>query len=157
MIACTGEGGQRAARSAKHRSWQGRWACVLLSGLVWILVALPGCAKATLGAPELRQTLARHYLDLRWGRIASAAQYIAAPMQAAFVAEWEARAQRMQLQDFEVTHILDHPDGEGADVYLSLSWVDQDTLTLRQAALVQAWSKTEQGWRASALLELPAP
>lgn len=122
-----------------------------LCGLMLLLACL-SCAKATLGRQELQESLTRHYLDLRWGRVASAARYMRADLQTEFVRVWEMHAQKLTLNEFDVTHILDTPDGEGAEVYLEVSVVDQSTLTLKQMKLVQKWVKTDAGWRAAELL-----
>lgn len=119
-----------------------------------LLVACLGCAKATLGRQELQESLTRHYLDLRWGRIASAARYLRPDLQDEFVRDWEARTQQYALNEFDVTHIVDSPDGEGADVYIEVSLVDQNTLTLKRKKLVQKWIKTESGWQAAEPLDL---
>lgn len=116
-----------------------------------------GCGKAALGRHELEASLARHYLDLRWGRIPSAAQYVAEDLRPAFLEDWTRRAQSSQIQDFDIVQIVDGEDGERAEVYIALSWVEQETLSLKSATLVQTWIKTDAGWRAAALLELEVP
>lgn len=117
-------------------------------------LSLAGCGKAAFGRQELEESLARHYIDLRWGRIPAAAQYVAPDLQPAFVEDWERRAQDVQLQEFDVVQITESEDGNSADVYVRLSWVDNATLSLKTATLKQTWVRTDQGWRAAALLEL---
>lgn len=129
-------------------SW-GRLVCGGL--LLWVCLS---CTKATLGRQELQESLTRHYLDLRWGRIASAARYMSPELQAEFVRDWEVRTQQYTLNEFDVTHIVDTPDGEGADVYIEVSLVDQNTLTLKRKKWVQKWIKTDAGWRAAEGLAL---
>lgn len=113
-----------------------------------------GCGKATLGRQDLEQSLSRHYIDLRWGRIPAAAQHVSPDLQPAFVEDWQARAQQIQIQDFDVVQIVENEDGETADVYVQLSWVESATMSLKNATLKQTWVKTDAGWKAAGLLEL---
>ena len=132
------------------KSWVRHRAKILAA--VVVFASTFSCTKATLGRQELQESLTRHYLDLRWGRIASAARYMQPELQEKFVGAWEANTQAYTINEFDVTHIIDTPDGEGAEVYIEISLVDQNTLTLKRMKLVQKWIKTEAGWRAAELL-----
>lgn len=136
--------------TVQHQPWP--WRCAKVLGALFVLASIFACTKATLGRQELQESLTRHYLDLRWGRVASAARYMSPELQGEFVRVWEARTQSFTINEFDVTHVIDTPDGEGAEVYLEISIVDQNTLTLQKMKLVQKWVKTDSGWRAAELL-----
>jgi hypothetical protein len=146
----------RATMRQRPRTWPKRWiqACLKTLAPLVVFAATLACTKATLGRQELQESLTRHYLDLRWGRIASATRYMQPELQQEFVGAWEANTQAFTINEFDVTHIIDTPDGEGAEVYIEISLVDQNTLTLKRLKLVQKWLKTDTGWRAAELLPL---
>ena len=129
-----------------------------LSALL-VSLALPlagtGCGKAAYGRDDLQESLAKHYINLRWGRLANAASYVSPELRPAFVEDWEKRAQAIELQDFDVVQVTVSEDGDTAEVLVQLSWVENATMSLKSARLAQTWVRTDEGWRTTNLLELP--
>lgn len=124
--------------------------------LVALLLLGAACGRTLYGREDLEHTLSKHYLELRWGRIANAAGQVHEELRPAFVEDWEKRAQGMQLQDLEVVAIEEADDGESAVVTVRMSWVEESTMRLFSAKATQKWVRTEEGWRAAELLEVPS-
>jgi hypothetical protein len=113
-----------------------------------------GCGKHLHGKAELEDTVGRHYLDLRWGRLGNAALRVHPDMREAFVKDWSARTAHMELQELEVVDIAFDPKTDSAQVTLALAWVDKGAMMLHQQTVVQKWIRTDEGWFSSGELNL---
>ena len=124
----------------------------MLSGalaLTLVLGGVVGCGKRLFGRDDLEVQLSRHHIDLRWGRLENAAQSVQPDMRAAFLTAWAARISVIELQDIDVTGIVMSDDGDSADVLVTLTYIDRDTMRVVTTPVSEKWVRTDLGWRAS--------
>ena len=126
----------------------------LLAGVVALVLA--GCGKHLYTRDDLQLDLTHHHIDLRWGRLENAAQRVAPDLRRAFLASWAQRIGQIEVQDIEVTGMVISEDGNSADVVITLTWIQRDSMAVKVANLPERWVRTDAGWRCNLVAELPA-
>ena len=128
---------------------------ILRSVSLAVLVACAfgaGCGKHVYNRDDLTVTLAKHHIDLRWGRLGNAALAVQPEMREAFLKTWGARTATMELQDIEVAAVVVTPDEDAADVVVNITYVERETMSVKTETVTERWVRTEHGW----LAEKPA-
>lgn len=123
-----------------------------LLALVLVVVAglAPlGCGKHIYGKDDLQVATGKHYLDLRWGRIAAAAKRVHPDMRQSFLEDWTQRSKDVEIHDLEVVEMDIDESGDSAQIMLSVNWVDRTTMTMQQSTVTQKWVRTDEGWVAA--------
>jgi hypothetical protein len=129
---------------------------LLLALLLALTVAAPiGCGKHRFGKDDLVEAAGRHYLDLRWSRVASAAKRVHPELREAFVTDWNKRSQEIEIHDLEVMDVQIDEEGDVATLTVQVSWVDRSSMTMKNATVQQEWDRTDDGWVAAEVLTLP--
>lgn len=129
---------------------------VRLALLTGLLVGLgAGCGKHLYGRDDLTVDLAKHHIDLRWGRLENAAMRVTPEMRGPFVQVWASRLQSMEIQDLEVLG-LSMIDEDTAEVVVGVTVVDKQSMGVKQLQFPEQWKRTEQGWQLATVAELPA-
>lgn len=109
-------------------------------------VVAGGCATLGTARDDLQQAAALHHIDLRWGRLENAAVRVAPAARAAFLAEWVKAGGVVELQDIDVSGIVIDEDGEGADVVVTVTYVERDTMSVRSAVVSERWLHVDGNW-----------
>lgn len=110
-----------------------------------------GCASMH-GRDDLDAALMLHHNNLRWGRLGNAALHVAPALRESFLQSWSARAPYVELQDMEVVGLTIAPDGNTAEVMVSIVYIERQTMRVRQVAATEVWRRLDNGWS----LERPA-
>lgn len=115
---------------------------------LFVAVALTafGCGKHVYSRDDLTVTLAKHHIDLRWGRLGNAALNVKPDLREAFLKTWTQRASTIELQDIEIAAVAVAPDENSADVVVNITFVERDTMTVKTEAVSERWIRTEEGW-----------
>ncbi len=125
-------------------------------GLAILSIAVMCAACAQLPSREdLDVTLARHHIDLRWGRLAEAAGRVSPGLRSEFLHAWSVRLQAIELQDVEVVGVVVGADSSQADVVVAMTYVDRETLRVHSTQMTERWSFQGGGWHATSVA-LPA-
>jgi hypothetical protein len=119
----------------------------VIRGIALLALFTAGCAH-TYTRTDLDITLSKHHIDLRWGRIENAAQRVDPDLRAAFLAEWTKRGNEIELQDLDVAGVAMAEDGNSADVVVNFTYVERDTMSVRQVQVIEKWERTADGWLA---------
>lgn len=131
-----------------------RSSLVVLAALLPLIVVDVGCGRHLYSRDDLTVDLAKHHIDLRWGRLENAAQRVAPDMRGAFIQTWGQRLQGLELQEMEVAGVA-LVDEDTADVIVVVTWVDKTTMGVKTVQLPERWIRTEAGWRLATVAELP--
>lgn len=126
--------------------------------VIVLLASLAGgaCGRHLYDRRDLDVDMAKHHIDLRWGRLGEAAMRVHPDMRGAFMEDWAKRAETVELQDLEIVGATLDEDGDSADVVLAVTYVDRTTLQVKRATVAEKWQRTDDGWRVVRPLELPA-
>jgi hypothetical protein len=128
---------------------------VVTAATVFATVSLgAGCGRHLYGRDDLTVDLARHHIDLRWGRIENAAVRVNPDLRAAFVQTWAKRLQGLELQEMDIAGVA-MLDDDTAEVVVVVTWVDKASMAVRTVQLPERWVRTEEGWRLATVAELP--
>ena len=113
-----------------------------------------GCGRHLYNRDDLTVDLAKHHIDLRWGRLENAAQRVDPQMRGAFVQVWSQRLAGLELQDMDVAGVA-LIDEDTAEVIVVVTYVDKGTMGVQTVQLPERWVRTEAGWRLATVAELP--
>jgi len=113
-----------------------------------------GCGRHLYGRDDLTVDLAKHHIDLRWGRIENAALRVSPELRGAFVQTWARRMQGLELQEMDVAGVA-MIDDDTAEVVVVVTWVDKASMAVKTVQLPERWVRTEEGWRLATVAELP--
>lgn len=116
-----------------------------------------GCGVLGGTRDDLQEASAKHHIDLRWGRLENAAQRVTPEMRGAFLTSWAQRMGGIELQDIEVTGLVIGEAGDTADVIVTVTFVERDTMSVRTAVLPEKWVRSDGQWLCSKPAELPTP
>ena len=132
-----------------------RWS--LLSGVVLVAVVATsfGCGKHLYNRENLTEDLAKHHIDLRWGRLGNAAVRVMPELRGPFVQAWSMRLAGVELQDMDIADVA-LIDDDTAQVIVNVTYVDKQSMSVRTVQFPEVWTRTEQGWQLSNVAELPA-
>lgn len=131
------------------------------AGLVTLLFAGLACLWTACAATEdmnrerdLRTSVSRHHLDLRWGRVPNAAVYVHPDLQPGFIEDWTRFSERVDLTDIDVQQILESGDGRQATVVVRMSWIDRASQRVETAVLDERWELLDDGqWVVTRVLD----
>jgi hypothetical protein len=126
-------------------------------GVAFFVVGLGAAACGTFGnnRDDLQQAAALHHIDLRWGRLENAAQRVAPELRGPFLTSWATRLGAIELQDIEVTGMVVDESGSSADVIVTLTWVERDTMSVRTSVIPEKWTRVDGTWLCSKPAEPP--
>ena len=133
---------------------------VLFRGLVVALALAAGigvaggCDRHMFNRDDLTVDLAKHHIDLRWGRLENAAQRVNPAMRGPFLQVWSKRLANLELQDMDVTGVA-MIDEDTAEVMVAVTYVDKETMGVKTVQLPERWVRTDEGWRLATVAELP--
>ena len=127
---------------------------LLLASALVVSVASVACGKHAFNRQDLDVDLARHHIDLRWGRLGEAARYVHPDLRAAFLQDWATRARDVELQDLEIVGVTVSEDGDSADVVVAVTYVERATLQVKSTTATERWQRTDDGWRAVRPMEI---
>lgn len=113
------------------------------------------CGKHQYTKEDLNPALAKHFIDIRWGRVVRASENVPPEMRTAFVKHWNEQTQVADVQDIDVVASIFNDAGDSADVSLNITWVHRSEQRVRTDLVTQVWSKTEKGWIAKTFVTLP--
>ncbi len=113
-----------------------------------------GCGRHLYGRDDLTVDLAKHHIDLRWGRLENAAMRVNPDMRGAFVQVWAGRMNELELQDMDVAGVA-MIDEDTAEVVVAVTYVDKATMAVRSVQLPERWVRTDDGWRLATVAPLP--
>lgn len=113
-----------------------------------------GCGRHLYSRDDLTVDLAKHHIDLRWGRIENAALRVNPELRAAFVQTWAQRLQGLELQEMDVAGVA-MIDDDTAEVVVVVTWVDKASMAVKTVQLPERWVRTDEGWRLATVAELP--
>jgi len=112
------------------------------------------CGRHLYNRDDLTVDLAKHHIDLRWGRLENAALRVTPELRGAFVQTWGQRLQGLELQEMDVVGVA-MMDDDTAEVVVVVTWVDKASMAVKTVQLPERWVRTEQGWRLATVAELP--
>lgn len=113
-----------------------------------------GCGRHLYGRDDLTVDIAKHHIDLRWGRIENAAQRVNPELRAAFVQTWAQRLHGLELQEMDIAGVA-MIDDDTAEVVVVVTWVDKESMAVKTVQLPERWVRTDEGWRLATVAELP--
>ena len=119
----------------------------------WSLFGAVAC-KSMQSKDDLREIVAKHHIDLRWGRFDNASQTVTPALQKAFVAEWNAKVTNIELQEVDVTGLQVAEAGDAADVFVTITWIDRNSMQVKNSNLQEHWVRGKDGWVADKPAEL---
>ena len=117
-----------------------------LAFVVAVVVTPLGCGKHLYNQDDLTVALFKHHTDLRWGRLENAALLVEPQLRGAFLAMWASKANALELQDVDIAGVSMSPDGDGADVVINVTYVERETMQVKNAVLNEHWTRTDDGW-----------
>jgi len=129
----------------------------LLLAAIFVAATLgvSACGKHKYTKEDLNPALANHFINIRWGRVVRASESVEPGLRQAFVEHWTRQNRVADIQDIDVAAKIFNDEGDRADVTLNVTWVARVQQTVRVDTLSQVWNKTEKGWVATSLVELP--
>ncbi len=123
--------------------------------LALVLVLSTGCGALGNTRDDLQEASAKHHIDLRWGRLENAAMRVTPEMRGAFLTSWATRLGTIELQDIEVTGLAIGEGGDTADVIVTVTFVERDSMSVRTAVLPEKWVRSGGQWLCSTPAALP--
>jgi hypothetical protein len=117
------------------------------------LLLVTSCASFH-GREDLDIAAGKHHIDLRWGRLENAAVAVMPEKRAAFLESWAKRAGQIELQEVDVAGVVMAPDNASADVIVNLTYVERETMMVKQATMTEHWLRTADGWFIDTFTEL---
>lgn len=123
----------------------------------FVLACAGGCGVLGNTRDDLQEASAKHHIDLRWGRLENAALRVTPDMRGAFLTSWATRLGAIELQDIEVTGLAIGESGDTADVVVTVTYVERDSMSVRTAVLPEKWVHKDGQWMCAKPAELPAP
>ena len=114
-----------------------------------------GCGRHVYGREHLTEDLAKHHIDLRWGRLGNAAQRVTPEMRGPFIQIWAQRLQSLELQDMDIVDVA-QVDEDTAMVVVNVTYVDKLTMSVTTVQFPETWKRTDAGWLLSTVAELAA-
>lgn len=132
-----------------------RW-LLMLGGLVLAatVTTSSGCGKHLYNRDNLTEDLAKHHIDLRWGRLGNAAVRVTPDLRSAFITAWASRLEGVELQDMDVADIA-LLDEDTAQVIVNVTYVEKVNMSVRTVQFPEVWTRTDHGWLLSNIGELP--
>ena len=125
---------------------------IFCGGLFFILFI--GACAGMQARDELQETVAKHHIDLRWGRFEKASQSVTPELRNAFAAEWTAKTTRLELQEIEVTGMQINDAADAADVYIVVTWIDRASMQVQTTQVQEHWVRVGTTWMADKPAEL---
>jgi len=125
-----------------------------LSGVVAGGSAVGGCGRHLYNRDDLTVDLAKHHIDLRWGRLENAAQRVNPEMRGPFLQVWSTRLANLEMQDMDVAGVA-MIDDDTAEVIVVVTYVDKETMGVKTVQLPERWVRSDDGWRLATVAELP--
>ncbi len=114
-----------------------------------------GCGRHLYGREQLTEDLAKHHIDLRWGRLGNAAQRVLPELRGPFIQVWSQRLQSLELQDMDVVDVA-QLDEDTVMVVVNVTYVDKLSMSVATVQFPETWKRTDTGWLLSTVAELPA-
>ncbi len=145
----------RLRRAHRRPSSLGQRTNVVTALLCFVLVGgASGCGKHLYNRDDLTVDLAKHHIDLRWGRLDHAAMRVNPELRAAFLQTWAQRLASLELQELDVTGVA-ILDDDTADVVVTVTFIDKATMAVKTMQVPERWVRTETGWMLQTVAELP--
>ncbi|HEY1099628.1 MAG TPA: hypothetical protein VGF99_11905 [Myxococcota bacterium] len=113
------------------------------------------CGRHAYSREHLTEEVAKHHIDLRWGRLGNAALRVKPELRSAFIQAWSLRLQGIELQDMDVLDVA-QVDDDTIDVLVSVTYVDKVSMAVRTVQFPERWLRTDQNWQLGSVGELPA-
>jgi hypothetical protein len=113
------------------------------------LLAGSSCAAAdALKRRDLEDGVFKHHLELRWSRTAKAAAFVHPELQSEFVENWTTRADALEVSTLDVVNIqsLEKDGVKSAEVTVLITWVDRQTMSVRESVLDERWLYLDGRW-----------
>ncbi len=123
--------------------------------VVAIAAVSAACGKHGYNRDDLTIDLAKHHIDLRWGRLENAAQRVTPELRGPFLTSWATRLSGIELQDVDVQGMV-FVDDDTADVVVAVTYVERDTMAVRTVQIPERWLRTDDGWRLSLVSPIEA-
>jgi hypothetical protein len=120
------------------------------------IVAVVGCGTLGNNRDDLQQAAALHHIDLRWGRLENAAMRVDPELRGEFLTSWARRVGAIELQDIEVTGMVLNDAGDLADVVVTLTYIERDSMSVHTAVIPEKWIRKDGTWLCSKPAEPPA-
>lgn len=121
------------------------------------LVAVAGCGTLGTNRDDLQQAQLMHHIDLRWGRLENAAQRVTPELRGPFLTSWATRAGAIELQDIELSGMVLNEAGDAADIVVTVTYIERDTMSVKTAVLPEKWTRVDGVWLCSQPAEPPKP
>ncbi len=115
--------------------------------------ALLGCGHFY-SREDLTADLAKHHIDLRWGRLENAAMCVVPEMRGPFLQVWAQRIGALELQDMDIAGVA-MIDDDTAEVIVNVVSVNKQDMSVRTVQLPERWKRTEAGWMLATVADLP--
>jgi len=134
-----------------------RWS-LRLGGVVMAAVvatATGACGKHLYNRENLTEDLAKHHIDLRWGRLGNAAVRVTPELRGPFIQAWSLRLAGVELQDMDIADVA-LMDEDTAQVIVNVTYVDKQSMSVRTVQFPEIWKRTDQGWQLANVADLPA-
>ncbi len=128
-----------------------------VAALSALLALASACGVLGNSRDDLQEASAKHHIDLRWGRLENAATRVTPDMRGAFLTSWASRLGAIELQDIEVTGLAIDESGNSADVVVTVTFIERDSMSVRTAVLPEKWIFQDGRWLCEKPAELPAP
>lgn len=103
---------------------------------------------------DLTADLAKHHIDLRWGRLENAAMRVVPDMRGPFLQVWSQRLGALELQDMDVAGVA-MIDDDTAEVVVVVTYINKLDMSVRTVQLPERWKRTDAGWMLASVAELP--
>ena len=128
----------------------------VISAVAVVAAVAGACDRHVYGRDDLDVSLFQHHNNLRWGRLENASLTVKPEMRGAFMTTWAARMLQFELQDVEVAGVSIAPDGDSADVVVTVTYVDKGTMTVKTGTFNEHWLRTDAGWLADKFADVAA-
>ena len=117
------------------------WIVTTLVALSFAFGAV-ACASAQRPDPreEMSEAIDDFHTHLVWGRYEDAAGYLPPGQRAHFVGLYQEIGDNIEYTEFDVGVINMDPVSEEVSVTVTLHWLDQNTLTLKQTRIEETWA-----------------
>lgn len=127
------------------------------AGTVAVVAALMGVSSGCghfYSREDLTADLAKHHIDLRWGRLENAAMRVVPEMRGPFLQVWAQRLGALELQDMDVAGVA-MIDDDTAEVVVVVVYINKLDMSVRTVQLPERWKRTEAGWMLASVADLP--
>ena len=122
----------------------------LLTALCGLILAvllgtsLSGCSAATPDGDDLASAIDDYHQALTWGRYGDAANFLPIGQRNEFIGFYEESDDDIRFTEYSVRSVAVGPEGEQAEVLVTLSWYAEHSYTIQETQVRETWTYDDE-------------